>query len=170
MIAEATRRHLILSRVLHHVKSGCPTNGTEPALQPYWSRRHELTVEQGCLIWGIRVIVPCSLQQQVLEELHHSHSGIERMKAVARSYVWWPGLDGDLVTLARSCKKCQSCQSMPAVAPLHPWLWPTQPWQRIHIDYAVSLLKVEYLSSTCSEVFADFQRQFSCSDNAHNKI
>ncbi len=31
-------------------------------------------------------------------------------------------------------------------------------------------LKVEYLSSTCSEVFADFQRQFSCSDDAHNKI
>ena len=24
----------------------------------------------------------------------------------------------------------------PAVAPLHPWLWPTQPWQHIHIDYA----------------------------------
>ncbi len=31
-------------------------------------------------------------------------------------------------------------------------------------------LKVQYLSSTCSEVFADFQRQFSCSDDAHNKI
>jgi len=25
---------------------------------------------------------------------------------------------------------------MPPVAPLHPWLWPSQPWQRIHIDYA----------------------------------
>ncbi len=31
-------------------------------------------------------------------------------------------------------------------------------------------LKVEYLSSTCSEVIADFQRQFSCSNDAHNKI
>ncbi len=31
-------------------------------------------------------------------------------------------------------------------------------------------LKVEYLSSTCCEVFAAFQRQFSCSDDAHNKI
>ncbi len=31
-------------------------------------------------------------------------------------------------------------------------------------------LQVEYLSSTCSEVFADFQWQFSCSDDAHNKI
>ncbi len=31
-------------------------------------------------------------------------------------------------------------------------------------------LKVEYLSSTPSEVFADFQRQLSCSDDADNKI
>ncbi len=31
-------------------------------------------------------------------------------------------------------------------------------------------LKVEYLSSTCSEAFTDFQRQFSCSDDAHDKI
>ena len=36
----------------------------------------------------------------------------------------------------RSCQKCQSCHSMPAMAPLHPWLWPSLPWQRIHVDYA----------------------------------
>ena len=58
------------------------------------------------------------------------------MKAVAQSYVWWPGLDRELETLVRSCNKCQSCQSMPAMGPLHPWLWPTHPWQCIHIDYA----------------------------------
>ena len=58
------------------------------------------------------------------------------MKAIARSYVWWPGFNGDLETLVKSCPKCQSCRSAPAVAPLHPWLWPTQPWQRIHVDFA----------------------------------
>ena len=135
-IAEATRRHPILSRVLHYTKVGWPAVLTEQTMQPYWSRRNELSVEQGCLLWGIRVIVPVKLQGQVLMELHRSHTGIARMKAVARSYVWWPGLDGDLESLVKSCTKCQSCRSTPAVAPLHPWLWPTQPWQRIHIDYA----------------------------------
>ena len=130
------RRHPILSRVLHHVKYGWPTMLTESVLNPYWSRRHEITVEQGCLLWGIRMIVPQSIQHSVLEELHQSHSRIVRMKAVARSYVWWPGLDGDLETQVKNCKKCQSYRSMPAVAPLHPWLWPSQPWERIHIDFA----------------------------------
>ena len=27
-------------------------------------------------------------------------------------------------------------QSTPAVAPLHPWSWPTRPWARVHLDYA----------------------------------
>ena len=27
---------------------------------------------------------------------------------------------------------------MPTKAPLHPWVWATAPWQRIHIDYAGS--------------------------------
>ena len=57
-------------------------------------------------------------------------------KAIARSYVWWPHLDQDLEKLAKSCIQCQSYRNMPVAAPLHPWLWPSKPWQRIHIDYA----------------------------------
>ena len=61
-IAEATRRHPILSRVLHYTKVGWPAVLTEQTMQPYWSRRNELSVEQGCLLWGIRVIVPVKFQ------------------------------------------------------------------------------------------------------------
>ena len=135
-IAEHTRRHPVLSRVLHHVQHGWPTAKVLPVMQPFWTRRDELTVEQGCLLWGMRVIVPHKLQNQVLKELHSSHPGIVRMKSIARSYVWWPGLNEDLETLVKGCPKCQSCRSAPAVAPLHPWLWPTHPWQRIHVDFA----------------------------------
>ena len=135
-ISAVTRRHPVLSRVVQYLKNGWPTAKPNAALVPYWSRRHELSMEQGCILWGIRVIIPPSLQPQVLEELHHTHAGIVRMKAIARSYVWWPHLDQDLEKLAKSCTQCQSYRNMPAAAPLHPWLWPSKPWQRIHIDYA----------------------------------
>ena len=58
------------------------------------------------------------------------------MKALARSYLWWPGLDKELKECARNCFECQSVKNFPAVAPLHPWLWPSKPWQRVHIDFA----------------------------------
>ena len=60
------------------------------------------------------------------------------MKALARRYLWWPGLDKGLEECARNCHECQSVKnhSASAVAPLHHWLWPTKPWKRIHADFA----------------------------------
>ena len=83
-------------------------------------------------MWGIRVILPKSLRHQVLQALHHeNHSGITRMKSVARSYMWWSGMDKDIEDLAKSCIKCQEQKSNPPVAPLHPclaihWTFPRQ--------------------------------------------
>ena len=44
-------------------------------------------------MWGIRVVVPPTLQEKVLEELHGGHIGVIKMKALACSHVWWPGID-----------------------------------------------------------------------------
>ena len=58
------------------------------------------------------------------------------MKATARSYFWWRGLDKAIEDLVRSCSACQALRSAPAAAPLHPWVWPDAPWKRIHVDFA----------------------------------
>ena len=58
------------------------------------------------------------------------------MKNLARSYLWWPGLDGDIEEKVKSCQVCQLQRVAPAAAPLHPWEWPEKPWSRIHIDHA----------------------------------
>lgn len=58
------------------------------------------------------------------------------MKTLARSYVWWPNLDKEVEAIAKNCHACQSVKSAPSKAPLHPWVWPAKPWQRLHIDFA----------------------------------
>ena len=50
--------------------------------------------------------------------------------------MWWPGIDKDTEKCVKQCTSCQSQQSSPPIAPLHTWLWPSKPWQRVHIDYA----------------------------------
>ena len=62
------------------------------------------------------------------------------MKSLARSYVWWPGIDAAVESMVKQCEKCQQCQKLPSVAPLHPWDWPDRPWARIHADYAGPLM------------------------------
>ena len=96
----------------------------------------ELTVEAECLLWGSRVVIPFQHREQVLQELHVSHPGMCCMKALARSYVWWPGLDQDIEKLVKACSSCVQVKAVSEVAPLHPWLWPEKPWKRIHLDLA----------------------------------
>ena len=110
--------------------------GIDDTLLPYFRRRQEPSVENECLLWGIRVLVPEALRSKLLSELHFDHPGSTRMKAVGRSYFWWPGLDKRIEELVKSCKSCQAVKSAPAAIPLHPWTWPSKPWQRIHVDFA----------------------------------
>ena len=61
------------------------------------------------------------------------------MKAIERSYVWWPGLDKAIEKQVKACKSCKIVNSPPK-APLRPWVWPMHPWERIHVDFAGPLL------------------------------
>ena len=71
----------------------------------------------------------------VLNELHDTHSGVSKMKALARAYVWWPGMEAQITEMVKTCLVCQESRPTPAAAPLHPWEWPSQPWSRLHLDY-----------------------------------
>ncbi|XP_066511013.1 uncharacterized protein K02A2.6 [Hoplias malabaricus] len=137
-VKQATRTDPVLSKVLDCLMRGqsLQTLAAVPEFQPYFSRGKELTVTSGCLLWGMRVIIPHKLRRPVLKELHSGHCGIVRMKELARSYFWWPGLDREIEETAKSCPSCQSVRNMPSPSPLHPWEWPANPWQRVHLDFA----------------------------------
>ncbi|CAM4645669.1 unnamed protein product [Caretta caretta] len=92
-------------------------------------------IQYGCLFWGRHVIIPPPLRSQMLEQLHSGHCGIGRMKEIALSYFWWPGLDSAIEEKARACMLCQDVRSAPQWAPLHPEDWPDNPWQRINVDF-----------------------------------
>ncbi|XP_039384821.1 uncharacterized protein K02A2.6-like, partial [Mauremys reevesii] len=137
-IKKATRVDPVLSQVMDLVMHGksqqtCPVS---PDLVTYMSRRTELSVQSGCLLWGRRVIIPPPLRSQMLEQLHSGHCGMVRMKEIARSYFWWPGLDSAIEEKAKACMSCQGVRNAPQWAPLYPWDWPENPWQRIHVDFA----------------------------------
>ena len=122
----ATRTDPVLGKVLLYIKKGWTgSHAMQESCKQYWRRREELTVEADCILLGTRVVVPTKLREVVLQKLHKGHQGVARMKARARSQVWWPGLDHEIEQLARCCSACVNVKSVPPHCMLHPWVWPT---------------------------------------------
>ena len=102
----------------------------EEKMQPFIRRMDELSVHDGCILWGSRVAFPDAGHSRVLEVQHKGHPGVSRVKSLARSIVRWPGIDAQLEEKVKECSKCQVNSKSPSPAPLHPWEWPTRPWAR----------------------------------------
>ena len=126
----------MLSRVLNHVLIGWPNYLDDDELEPYFRRKDGLSVDQGCIFWGLRVVIPTKCRPQLVNDLHGEHQGIVRMKGLARSYLWCPGIDSYIEELVGSCKMCLSCRKTPPTGPLIPWKYPSYVWERLHIGFA----------------------------------
>ena len=127
--------------VLSHVRK-CVVHGNwqlpdkESEFRPYKQRATELSVQDGCVLWGSRVVVPKVGREIVTQILHEGHPGIVRMKALARGVVWWPGIDAELEAKVGTCITCQKHRKSVPTVPLHTWEFPSKPWSRLHIDFA----------------------------------
>lgn len=71
--AAVTKNDAVLSRVVEFTKSGWPSSYPDSNLFPFFRKCNELTIEDGCLHWGIRVVIPEKFRHYLLDELHVSH-------------------------------------------------------------------------------------------------
>jgi len=152
LLVKETSKDPILAQVMRYTREGWPpksstnndtTNGY--SIEDFRKIRYSLSLVHGCLLHGSRVVIPTSLQPQVLQILHSGHFGMQRMKQLARTAVYWPRIDADIVNESRCCGTCAEHQNAPTKQPNHPWMLPEKPWSRVHIDHAVNFLGSNWL-------------------------
>jgi hypothetical protein len=136
VLVEKIKKDQVLQQVIRCLEHHQWPTPVPCDLVPYYKHREELSVENSCVYWGSRLIIPNALRPEVMKELHQGHPGIVRMKSLARSFVWWPNLDADIEKRVQTCVHCQSVRPEAPEAPVHPWEFPEKPWYRLHIDYA----------------------------------
>lgn len=102
----------------------------------FFNCKDALSLINDCIIFRDRTLIPHRYRNQILHSLHETHPGMTRMKALARSYVYWPGLDNDIKDLVHQCAPCQEVAKAPIKATLSSWPLPMKPWERVHADYA----------------------------------
>ena len=102
-------------------------------IKKYYYVAAELSVQNGLLLRGSRLVIPASLQRDVLNRIHEGHQGITKCRERARQSVWWLGLLRQLQELAENCKMCCKFRSQRA-EPLLPTTLPDLPWQKVGTD------------------------------------
>ena len=65
-----TKRDPVLSQVLRYTLEGWPKAVNSDELTPYYTKRTKLSVKDGGILWGTRVIVPPQGRSKFLSELH----------------------------------------------------------------------------------------------------
>ena len=116
-----------LVNVLSHLQSGKWPDKISDDIKRYYNKRNELTIEDGVILWRVRVIVPEQLRNKVLKELHQNHPSISRMKSLSRIHTWFPNIDHEIENIVKSCRSCENVSNEPNKSQRHPWDWPTHP-------------------------------------------
>ena len=88
-IKEETGKDRVLQRIVKYLKNDSWPQKVAPECKPYAVIKDEFSLVEGNIImWGLRVVIPKSLRKFLLDELHCTHPGISRMKALARIHLW----------------------------------------------------------------------------------
>ena len=127
-----------------------PRKQLKGPVRQFWKVASQLSVEDGLLMRGSRLVIPLPLQSDILGRLHEGHQGIVKCRERARESVWWPGLNAQLENLVFNCPVCQK-QQVQRPEPLHPTPFPQRPWERLGADLfdwkgSKYLLLVDYFS------------------------
>lgn len=107
-IADQTRCDL-LSKILDLTLTGWPKFVPNPNLKPFNKRKISFPQTKD-------VFTPPKYRRRLLSDLHEGHPGVTRIKALARSFLWWPGLDNNIHVYVGQCAHYETTLNKPPSA------------------------------------------------------
>ena len=161
---EAQKDDPICSKVIEFTQNGWPARHViKGILKKYWGEKDKLSVVDDLLLHGTRVVVPESLQYEILMKIHHGHQGIQRCRLRVSSSVWWPGVSKQVESFVRRCSTCMK-NTPPPVEPMLQSALPSHPWEKVGadlfqlkdstylvvVDYYSRYMEIQKLTSTTS--------------------
>lgn len=104
-ITKGTAKDRTLSRVRQHVAEGWPTGVVELSLQSFYKQRSKLAELDECILCNAWKVIASKLRSSIIDLLREGHT---KIKMLARSYLWWPGIDQEIKKETQQCKCCAS--------------------------------------------------------------
>ena len=86
------------------------------------------------MLKGRHIVIPTTLKQQVLDQLHKNHMGIEKTKLLVHESVYWPSINADIEKYIKSCATClEFQQTLPKEKMIHHDI-PLRLWEVLGAD------------------------------------
>lgn len=152
-IRQATTKDSIMQMLANIIQRGWPDTREEVpiSIRGYWGYRDEITLQDGLIFKGNKVVIPKQMQKQMLKKIHCSHQGPEACIRRAKDVVFWPGMTAEIRQMVSQCSVCNEFLHKQAKEPLMTYAIPTYPWQMVGqdlftIDSQNYLITVDYFS------------------------
>ena len=154
-IQTATESDKALRNLKNVILCGWPEHRSQVPSQitPYFSMRDELTIQDGVIFRGQRIVVPVSLRGDIKQKLHASHLGVKSCLRRARETIYWPGMNAEVKELIASCETCRKYEASNQKETLMPHEVPSRPWEQIGVDL-FELDRKEYMVTV--DYFSNF--------------
>ena len=152
-IQEAQIDDAVCTQVRKYCEEGWPMKDAIPfAVKPYFQFSGDLNVQKGLLLKGSRIVIPTSMQLEMLDRVHDAHQGIHKCRQRAQQSIWWPQLSRQLADLVHNCSICTKERHQPP-EPLMPSKFPELPWQKVGTD-------LFFWKNTCYLLLIDYYSRY----------
>uniref|UniRef100_A0A3Q1EK56 Gypsy retrotransposon integrase-like protein 1 n=1 Tax=Acanthochromis polyacanthus TaxID=80966 RepID=A0A3Q1EK56_9TELE len=115
-IAAQTAEDPVLRKVMKNLQDGWKKG----SCVQYYPLQSELSVVEGLLLKGDRIVVPTSMRREMLQRIHEGHLGAEKSKRRAREALYWPNMNSDIDRITSECATCQEFRYKQTKEPLIP--------------------------------------------------
>ena len=97
-ICEETWKDPTINILMHYISTGwpCELRMLPQELHMYRNFWDELSVKDGLVTKSSKLLIPSTLRQKVMEQIHEGHQGIEKCMLKARESVYWLGIIDDI--------------------------------------------------------------------------
>ena len=138
-IRQATQDDDTMALLKHTITYGWPQTVQElpKELQAYWTFREEMTIEDGLILKATRIVIPPTMRELTLQQLHEGHLGFTKCYNYAKQTVYWPNLRKELEDVVLNCQLClkhSQAKCKPKPTPSFGQEIPVIPWTKLASD------------------------------------
>lgn len=119
-----------------YIADGWPESRHEikDVVKAYYDYRDELSLDQGVLFRGEKVIIPKKLRYKIMTKIHTGHVGASGCIQRARNIIFWPHMAKEIKDYISRCSTCNKFSNEQTKEPMIRDELPTRPWQKVASD------------------------------------